>query len=99
VMPNLLEAQHDSRWAAHGRYGFSNVNMDRNWVGRDVVGIDLGAAVLALDNYLHHDRVRRVFQDMPCVCLGLERLGFTRVAAAPEKACPSRQPEPIRRAS
>ena len=51
------------------------------WVGRDMVGIDAGAAVLALDNVLRGDRVRAVFHGLPCVQRGLERLGFTRVAA------------------
>ncbi|HZY87358.1 MAG TPA: hypothetical protein VFE78_21155, partial [Gemmataceae bacterium] len=46
-------------------------------VGRDMVGIDAGAAVLALDNYLMADRVRDLFQGLPCVRRGMERLGFT----------------------
>jgi hypothetical protein len=79
VMENLQEARHDTCLPARGRYGFSNLNVDRNWVGRDMVGIDAGAAVLALDNYLQHNRVRRVFQDLPCVRRGLECLGFTKV--------------------
>jgi hypothetical protein len=63
---------------ALGRYGFSNVNLDRRWVGRDMVGIDAGAAVLAIDNYLHGGRVRAVFHDLPCVGAALQRLRFTR---------------------
>ena len=65
---------------AHGRYGFSNINIDRNWVGRDVVGIDAGAAVLGVDNFLMADRVRKVFETVPCVRPGMERLGFTEVS-------------------
>src|SRR5207248_6280101 len=82
VLDNLLQAQHDRALGARGRYGFSNVNLDRHWVGRDVVGIDAGAAVLALDNYLMADRVRQVFHRLPCVERALERLGFTRVESA-----------------
>jgi hypothetical protein len=82
VMENLREAEHDRTLKARGRYGFSNVNLDRCWVGRDMVGIDAGAAVLALDNYLAGDRVRVVFHRLPCVQRGLARLGFTQAFAA-----------------
>ncbi|MBV9673766.1 MAG: hypothetical protein JO076_13215 [Verrucomicrobia bacterium] len=35
-----------------GRYGFVNAfNIDRNWYGSDVIGIDLGMALLAIENY------------------------------------------------
>src|SRR5205823_6091159 len=40
VLENLHEAQRDAGLPARGRYGFSNLNVDRNWVGRDMVGID-----------------------------------------------------------
>lgn len=77
VLENLLEAERDGSFAARGRYGFSNVNLDRQWVARDMVGIDAGAAALALDNFLMDGRVRRVFHRLPCVDRGLRRLGFT----------------------
>jgi hypothetical protein len=80
VMENLHEAQHERRLTVAGRYGFSNLNLDRHWVSRDVVGIDLGAAVLALDNHLMDNRVRDVFGGLNCVRRGLERLGFVQVA-------------------
>ena len=35
-----------------GTYGFANAfNIDRNWYDRDVIGIDLGMALLAIENY------------------------------------------------
>ena len=74
VLENLRNAEAEGASAARGRYGFSNVN-DR-WVGRDMVGIDAGAAVLALDNFLFHDRVRSAFHSLPSVQRGLERMGF-----------------------
>jgi hypothetical protein len=77
VLENLREAHHDRHLGAGGRYGFSNVNLDQRWLARDMVGIDAGAAVLALDNYLVAGRVRRVFHDLPCVRRALTRLGFT----------------------
>jgi hypothetical protein len=84
VLENLLEAEHDRQLGARGRYGLSNVNLDHHWVGRDMVGIDAGAAVLALDNYLMDDRTRTLFQGLPCVRRGMGRLGFTpRASRAP----------------
>jgi Na+-driven multidrug efflux pump len=94
VLRNVHEAEHDQRLRAWGRYGLSNVNLDRPWVGRDMVGIDAGAAVLALDNYLMADRVRAVFQGLPCVRRAMECLGFTpRTSRRPGRWTPgSRRP-------
>jgi hypothetical protein len=77
VLQNLHEAERDRQLGVRGRYGLSNVNVDRHWVARDMVGIDAGAAVLALDNYLMADRIRAVFHSLPCVRLAIHRLGFT----------------------
>jgi hypothetical protein len=44
-----------------GKYGFSNINVDRRWISRDVVGIDIGASIMSVDNYLNHDRVKQAF--------------------------------------
>jgi len=77
VMESLHRADRDSELRARGRYGFSSINLDRHWVAPDMVGIDAGAAVLALDNYLMADRVRGVFHALSCVARGLQRLGFT----------------------
>jgi hypothetical protein len=96
VVQNLREAGHDRQLGALGRYGFSNVNLDRHWVGRDMVGIDAGAAVLALDNYLMADRVRTVFHSLPCVQRAMARLGFTPRAnpdaLQPRKSAPRNRP-------
>lgn len=36
-----------------GRYGFSNgFNLDKDWFADDVIGIDLGAAILLIENHL-----------------------------------------------
>jgi hypothetical protein len=78
VLDNLLAACRDTQFDLLGHYGFANVNLNRRWVARDMVGIDAGAAVLALDNYLCGDRVREVFHELPAVARGLERLGFVR---------------------
>lgn len=80
VLENLHEARHERHLIAAGRYGLSNLNVDRGWVGRDMVGIDAGAVVLALDNFLMDGRIRAVFHSLPCVQRGLKRIGFTETA-------------------
>jgi hypothetical protein len=99
VLENLHEARHERQLTALGRYGFSCLNVDRGWVGRDMVGIDAGAVVLALDNYLAGGRVRAVFHGLPCVRRGLERLGFTAAAASPGGPTEPDRPPTVRRAS
>ncbi|MCS6851498.1 MAG: hypothetical protein NZ700_10075 [Gemmataceae bacterium] len=76
VLENVHVARCDTRYTLLGRYGFSNVNLDRDWTSRDMVGIDAGAAVLGLDNFLFANRVRSVFHSIPYVHNGLMRLGF-----------------------
>ena len=70
------------RLTALGRYGFSSLNLDRGWAGPWMIGIDAGAAVLALENYLGDDHIRRVMHRLPPIQHGLERLGFQHIAAA-----------------
>ncbi len=84
VLRNLHEARGEE--ALLGRYGLSSVNLDRGWVARDMVGIDAGAAVLALDNCLMGGRVRQVFHGLPCVRRAMERLGFECVGPPPGAA-------------
>jgi hypothetical protein len=81
VLENVAEAERDRALRPRGRYGFSPVNADRRWVGRHLIGIDAGAAVLALDNFLHAGRVRAAFARLACVPRGLDRLGFAPPAA------------------
>jgi hypothetical protein len=80
VLENLDAARGERVHQTMGRYGLSNINLDRFWVGPDMVGIDAGAAILALDNVLAGDRVRSVFHELPYVRLGLARLGFADTA-------------------
>jgi hypothetical protein len=74
VWENLHRAETERTQPPHGRYGFSSLNLDRHWVARDMVGIDAGAIVLALDNLLFANRIRRVFHALPAVHRGLECL-------------------------
>lgn len=72
VLLNMLEAE--SLPSATGRYGYSNINLDRNWFSRDVVGIDAGAAMMALDNAMHHNRIPSMFHEVPAVKRAIERM-------------------------
>ena len=76
ILDNIRSALAGGGPSPFGRYGLSCINQDRGWVARDMVGIDAGAVVLALENVLMEDRVRTVFHGLPCVRRGLERLGF-----------------------
>jgi hypothetical protein len=75
VWENICQAQAECALPPGGRYGLSSLNLDRQWVGGDMVGIDAGSIVLALDNYLFGNRVRTVFHAIEAVQLGLERIG------------------------
>lgn len=77
----LSSAQHiyrtygDKLW---GRYGFGNAfNLDRNWFDEDVIGIDLGMALLAIENY-RTGRVWKWMAQSPVVQRGWEKAGFAK---------------------
>lgn len=76
VLENLANAELVP--GIRGRYGYSNVNLDASWIGRDVVGIDLGAAVFAIDNVMYGNRVRRGFESVPVVRKALAELNKRR---------------------
>jgi hypothetical protein len=73
VLANLLSAEQPDFVHLHGRYGYSNVNVDRGFASSDVVGIDVGAALFGLDNMLHDERVRKVFMRLKPVRRFLRR--------------------------
>src|SRR5262249_57391828 len=81
VFRNLHAASVLRHLPVRGRYGLAPVHVDDGWVGRDMIGIDAGAAVLALDNVLHDGRVRHTFHGLPWVRRGLASLGPARQAA------------------
>lgn len=75
VLANLKAVQSDQTWCkARGRYGYSNINVDRNWYSLDVVGIDVGIAAVALENAMYCGRVRDTFHKLVPVRRALERL-------------------------
>lgn len=59
-----------------GRYGFSNAfNVDRDWWDKDVIGIDLGMALLAIEDH-RTGGIWRLLMRRPEVQRGLQRAGF-----------------------
>lgn len=73
--PNLVTAaveqmnkQFPQLW---GRYGFSGAfNFDKNWFAPDVIGIDLGAALLMIENY-RSEFVWREFMKIDAIQRGM----------------------------
>lgn len=68
-----------------GRYGFTDAfNRDRNWIDPDVIGIDLGAALLMIENH-RTGRVWKHFMANPAMRKGLQRAGLGRSGGATQK--------------
>jgi hypothetical protein len=61
-----------------GRYGFSNaLNLDKEWYDPDVIGIDLGMMLLALENR-RSGLVWRLMRDLPMTRKALQKAGMRR---------------------
>jgi len=59
-----------------GRYGFSDAfNLDRDWFDRDVIGIDLGCALLMLENH-RSGLVWQRFMDIPPIRKAMHDVGL-----------------------
>jgi hypothetical protein len=68
-----------------GGYGFTDAfNRDRSWVDPDVIGIDLGAALLMIENH-RTGRIWKQFMSHASIRTALRRAGLKRGAMAPEK--------------
>jgi hypothetical protein len=63
----------------YGRYGFVDAfNPILDWVGPDVIGIDVGITLLSVENY-RTGRVWRWFMANPEITAALEKVGLQRV--------------------
>ena len=72
----FAEAMRKNHPEAWGRYGFSNgINPDRDWVGPDVIGIDLGMMLLGVENY-RTGMPNRLSMKHPVIQLGFKRAGL-----------------------
>ncbi len=85
-----------------GRYGFANAfNVDRDWYDPDVIGIDLGMALVAIEDY-RSGLIWKLLASNPATALAFERAGFhvteepspRPLFKAPEQAQRSVSPSP-----
>jgi hypothetical protein len=68
-----MRRDHPEAW---GKYGFPNgYNPSKNWVGPDVIGIDLGMMMCAVENY-RTGMVSKLSASHPIVKRGFERMGL-----------------------
>lgn len=87
--PDLANSALHTLWRKHGpqlwgRYGFANAfNVDKNWHDKDVIGIDLGMMMLAVEN-ARTGLVWRLLRADPIIKKGLAAAGF-RPTATPKK--------------
>ena len=73
----------------YGRYGFADAfHPTANWIGPDVIGIDLGITLLSAEN-LRTGKVWRWFMANPEITTAMQRAGFTP-ADSPPAAAPIR---------
>jgi hypothetical protein len=85
-IPNEIE-QDIVRWRASalwprisGEYGLSPFNFDKSWVGKDLIGIDLGSFYINLANY-RNQTVWKLWMQHPIAQNALQRLGFKTASA------------------
>lgn len=63
-----------------GRYGFgSGLNLDQDWFAHDVIGIDLGAALLLIENH-RNGSVWARFMRIPYIQEAMRKAGFTEAS-------------------
>lgn len=78
----LYDEYKDKIW---GRYGFSNAfNVDKNWYDKDVIGIDLGMTLLALENY-RTCLIWRLTDKIEAVKTGMALAGFHKTKENPPR--------------
>lgn len=63
----------DKLW---GRYGFSDsFNLDRNWIDKEVISIDLGPLILGIENY-RTGMIWEKFMQIPYIQSFIDKCGF-----------------------
>src|SRR4051794_1302636 len=84
IVPDLATASMRALWDGHrdrlwGRYGFGNAfNLDAGWYDPDVIGIDLGMMLLAIENH-RSGLIWRLMSADPVVKKGLAAAGMRPV--------------------
>ncbi|MFZ4508849.1 MAG: glucoamylase family protein [Fimbriimonas sp.] len=75
ALAESLVKEHPEAW---GRYGFSNgINPHRKWRGPDVIGIDLGMMMMAIENY-RTGMIHRLSRSNPLIQRGYAKVGFVK---------------------
>lgn len=70
-------------------YGFRDAfNLTQNWWDSDVLGIDEGPIIIAIENY-RTQRVWKLFMQNPEIQNGLQRAGFVQLAFASPRVIPA----------
>ncbi|MFQ3610037.1 MAG: glucoamylase family protein [Fimbriimonadales bacterium] len=83
AIKTIYDRYHSRLW---GRYGFGNAfNVDRNWWDREVIGIDLGMMLNALENH-RSGLIWSLTAKMPAIQRGLREAGFYRTREDPTRA-------------
>jgi hypothetical protein len=78
VKGDLHNWRKSSVWSVvSGPYGLGPFNLDEQWIGGDVIGIDLGSFYINLANY-RNGTVRDLWMKHPVAKSALERLGFRK---------------------
>jgi len=73
LLRSLMDSDGEQIW---GRYGFCDAfNVDRGWHAQDVIGIDLGAVLLSIENW-RTGLPWRVFMRNAAIRRGLAQAGF-----------------------
>jgi hypothetical protein len=73
ALGHIYKTTHAKIW---GRYGLSNAfNLDKDWYDEDVIGIDLGMALLAIENY-RNESVWKWFNSHPSIARGIKIAGL-----------------------
>ena len=62
-----------------GTYGLAPFNLDVEWVGRDLIGIDLGSFYINLANH-RNGTIQRLWMRHPVAKLALERLEYRKAS-------------------
>lgn len=84
AIKTIYDRYHTKLW---GRYGFGNAfNVDRDWWDREVIGIDLGMMLLALENHQNRGSVWEVCAKIPAIQRGLQTAGFHETRERDENA-------------
>ena len=88
VAETMYEKDGGALW---GKYGFTNAfNVDRNWHSPDVIGIDLGMALLAIENH-RSGLIWKLLSGFDGTARALAAAGFHETEGDPAKVAITRR--------